>query len=234
MIGVWANPIVVILGAILGTFLRGGIPERIRRTIMHGLGLCVTLIGISGAISTANVLIVILSIVAGAILGEALRIEDRLNSFGAWAQRKVARPGDTTFGQGFVSAMLLFCIGSMAVVGSMEAGLSNDADTLLAKSAIDGITAVLFASTMGIGVALSSVPLLLYQGGIALLSKLIGPCLSAEVINEMGAAGSLLILGLGLNMLGCPKEDIKIGNLLPAIFMPVLFCPLIDLITSLF
>lgn len=231
MLGVWANPLLVIVGAIAGTLLKGGIPERFRKILMQGLGLCVTLIGISGAIETGNVLVVILSMVAGAIVGEALRIEERLNRFGDWAQAKIARPGDTGFGQGFVSATLLFCVGSMAVVGSLEAGLSNNPDTLLAKTALDGVTAVVFASTMGIGVAFSAIPLLLYQGGIALLAGVVGPLLSEAVIVEMSATGSLLILGLGLNMLELTGDrPIKVGNLLPAMFMPIAMLPLIELI----
>ena len=231
MLGVWANPIVVIIGALVGTLLRGGIPERFRRILTQGLGLCVTLIGISGAIGTQNVLVVILSIVVGAILGEAIGIEEGLGRFGGWAQKKIARPGDTGFGQGMVSATLLFCVGSMAVVGSLEAGLNNNPDTLLAKTALDGVSSVVFASTMGIGVAFSAIPLLLYQGGIALLAGVVGPYLSEAVVVEMSATGSLLILGLGLNMLEVTGDKpIKVGNLLPAIFMPVWLLPLMDLL----
>jgi len=231
MLGVWANPIIVIIGALVGTLLRGGIPERFRRILTQGLGLCVTLIGISGAIGTQNVLVVILSIVAGAILGEAIGIEEGLGRFGGWAQKKIARPGDTGFGQGMVSATLLFCVGSMAVVGSLEAGLNNNPDTLLAKTALDGVSSVVFASTMGIGVAFSAIPLLLYQGGIALLAGVVGPYLSEAVVVEMSATGSLLILGLGLNMLEVTGDKpIKVGNLLPAIFMPVWLLPLMDLL----
>lgn len=231
MLGVWANPAVVIIGALAGTLLKGGIPERFRRILMQGLGLCVSLIGISGAIETKNVLVVILSIVAGAIIGELLQIEERLNRFGDWAQVKIARPGDTGFGQGFVSATLLFCVGSMAVVGSLEAGLSNNPDTLLAKSALDGVTSVVFSSTMGIGVAFSAIPLLVYQGGIALLAGVVGPLLSEAVVVEMSATGSLLILGLGLNMLELTGDKpIKVGNLLPAMFMPIALLPLVELL----
>lgn len=230
MLGVWTNSIVVILGAIAGTLLKGGIPERFRKTIMHGLGLCVCLIGISGALETQNVLAVILSMVLGAILGELCGIDERLNRFGDWMQNKLARPGDSGFGQGFVSATLLFCVGSMAVVGSLEAGLNNNPDTLLAKTALDGVSSVIFASTMGMGVALSALPLLLYQGGIALMVGVIGPLLSQAVITEMSATGSLLILGLGLNMTGCTNEPIKVANLLPAMFMPIVLLPLLRML----
>lgn len=233
MLGVWANPIVVILGALIGTLLKGGISERFRARIMQGIGLCVMLIGITGAIQTNNAIVVILSMVIGALAGEALKIEERLDAFGQYAQKRLAKPGDTGFAEGFVSATLLFCVGSMAVVGSLEAGLSGKPDTLLAKTALDGVTAVIFSSTMGIGVAFSAIPLLVYQGGIALLSGLIGPYLSQTVICEMSATGSLLILGLGLNMLKCTKEPIKVGNLLPAMFVPILYFPIAEWITGL-
>lgn len=233
MLGVWVNSLVVVLGAIVGTLAGGRIPERFRGTIMQGLGLAVMLIGVSGAIQTGNALVVIISLVLGAILGEVVGVEKGMERFGAWAQKKIARPGDGSFGQGFVSATLLFCVGSMAVVGSLNAGLRGDPAVLLAKSALDGVSALLFASTLGMGVALSALPLLLYQGGIALLAGVVGPYLSEAVVAEMSATGSLLILGLGLNMLGATKEPIKVGNLLPAMFMPILILPVANWIAGL-
>ncbi|MDO4739051.1 MAG: DUF554 domain-containing protein [Eubacteriales bacterium] len=229
MLGVFANPICVIIGAIVGVLLKGGIPERVRMILMQGIGLCVLLIGISGAVETANVMVVILSMVAGSVTGELLRIDDRLNAFGDWAQKKIARPGDSSFGQGFVSATLLFCVGSMAVVGALEAGLNNDPTILLAKTALDTVTSVVFASMLGIGVAFSAIPLLVYQGGMALLAGVLGPLMSEALIAEMSAVGSLLILALGLNMLGLTNErPIRVGNLLPSIFMPIAMLPLVE------
>ena len=234
MLGVWVNPLAVVLGAVVGSLAGGRIPERFRRTIMQGLGLAVILIGVAGAAQTQNVLAVIIALVIGAVIGEAVGVEEGMARIGDWAQKKVSRPGDASFGQGFVSATLLFCVGSMAVVGSMNAGLRGDSAVLLAKSALDGVTALLFASTMGMGVALSAAPLLVYQGGIALLAGLIGPVLSETVVTEMSATGSLLILGLGLNMLGCTKEPLKVGNLLPAMFLPILLVPIAEWIGRLF
>lgn len=232
MIGIWVNPVVIVLGGLIGTLLRGGIPERLRSTVFQGLALCVMLIGVSGAIETQNVLAVIVSIVVGGIAGEALKLEERLDRLGDWAQSRFSK-GDSSFSQGFVSATLLFCVGAMAVVGSLEAGLQDKPDTLLAKSAIDGVTALIFASTMGPGVMLAALPILLYQGGIALLSGVVGPWLPAEVIREMSATGSLLILGLGLNMLDAVPGRIKVGNLLPAMFVPIVYLPLSQFIASL-
>lgn len=233
MLGVWVNFAAVVVGGLIGTLLRGGIPERFRRTINAGLALCVMLIGMSGALKTSSVLIVIVSVVAGSLLGERLRIEDGLDRMGAWAQRHFAK-NDDGFAAGFVNATLLFCVGAMAVVGSLEAGLSNRPDTLLAKAALDGVSAVIFASSFGVGVAFSAIPLTIYQGGIALLSGVLAPLLTDELIAEMSAVGSILILALSLNMLEVTKERIRVGNMLPAILVPCAYLPLARWLSGLF
>jgi len=222
MLGVWVNSIAVILGGLAGTWLRGGIPEKYRNAINMGLALCVLVIGISGAITTQNMMLVILSIVIGTAAGEAIGIENHLDRAGEWAQKRFAK-NDSGFSQGFINATLLFCIGSMAVVGSLEAGLQNKPDTLLAKSALDGVSAIIFASSMGPGVILSVVPLTIYQGGIALLASLLGNFLPEAAILEMSATGSIVIIGLGLNMLGIMKDRIRVGNMLPALFIPAIY-----------
>ena len=206
---------------------------RLRETINVGVALCVLMIGISGAIKTENMMLVIICVVAGGALGEAIRIEAGLERLGEWAQRRFAR-GDNTFAQGFVSATLLFCVGAMAVVGSLEAGLTGKGDTLMAKSMLDGVTAIIFASSMGPGVILSALPILVYQGSIALLSGSVGGYLSSEVINEMSAVGSVMIVGLGLNMLGVMKERIRVGNMLPAMLLPIAYFPIYGWIAGLF
>ena len=233
MIGVWVNCATVVLGGILGTLLRGGIQERYRKTIHAGLALCVMLIGISGAIKTSSVMIVIVSIVIGAVLGELLHIEDGLNHMGEWAQRRFAK-GDTGFAAGFVNATLLFSVGAMAVVGSLEAGLTGKADTLIAKAVLDGVSALIFASTLGIGVAFSAIPLTIYQGGIALLAGVLAPVMTDTLIQEMSAVGSLLIVALSLNMLGATRERIRVGNLLPAILIPCAYLPIAEWLGRLF
>ncbi len=233
MIGVWVNALAILAGGLIGTFLRGGIPERFRLTINHALALSVMVIGVSGAIQTQNMMGLIVSIVLGAALGEALKIETGLDRLGGWAQTKFAK-GDSTFSQGFVSATLLYCVGAMAVVGSLEAGLQNKADTLLAKAALDGVSAIIFASTLGPGVILSIVPLTLYQGGIALLALYVAPYLSSGVVTELSAVGSVLIIALSLNMLGIMKERVKVANLLPAMIVVLLYTPVITWISGLF
>lgn len=222
MLGLWVNAATIILGGVLGSRLRGGIPEKYKDTIGYALALCVLTIGIQGAIKTENMMLVIVSTVAGSLFGEALRLEERLDSLGAWVQKRLAKDDDG-FSQGFISATLLYCVGSMAVVGSIEAGLQNKPDTLLAKAVLDGVSALILSSSMGVGVALSALPLLAYQGGIALLALLLGSFLPAEAIAEVSATGSLLIIGLGFNMLGFPKVRIRVGNMLPAILIPAVY-----------
>ncbi len=233
MLGVWVNSIAVIIGGLVGTWLRGGIPDKYRNSINMGLALCVLVIGISGAIETQNMMLVILSIVIGTAIGEAIGIEHHLDRIGNWAQDRFSK-GDSGFSQGFINATLLFCIGSMAVVGSMEAGLQNKPDTLLAKSALDGVSAVIFASSMGPGVILSVIPMTVYQGGIALLAMLMGNFLPEAAVLEMSAAGSIMIIGLGVNMLGVMKERIRVGNMLPALFIPAIYITSYQFFTSVF
>ena len=231
MLGIWSNFGAVIVGGILGTLLRGGIPEKYRLIVNQGLGLCVLLIGVSGAIATEHTIVVIVSVVAGAFLGERLGIERGLDKMGAFAQRKLGG-GDEGFATGFVNATLVFCVGAMAVVGSLNAGLADDPDTLLAKSALDGVSAVIFASSFGPGVIFAAIPMTLYQGGIALLAGVLRPLLTDTIIAEMSATGSVLIIGLAVNMLGLGKDRIRVANMLPAMFIPCLYFPLADWIAG--
>ncbi len=233
MYGVLINAAAVLVGGLIGLLLRGGISTRFRSIVSQGLALCVFLIGVMNAIKTADMMCVIVSIVLGAVLGEALKIEQRLDHLGDIAQKKLSGGNDSRFSEGFVTATLLFCVGAMAVVGSMEAGLTGNASTLLAKSALDGVSSVIFASAMGPGVILSLVPLTIYQGGIALAAHIVGPVLSSAVINEMSAVGGLLIIALGLNMLEATKTRIRVANLLPAIFLPIVYLPLYQWISTM-
>ena len=193
---------------------------------MQGLGLCVILIGLSGAIETADTMCVILSVVIGGLVGAAVNIERRLENLGNLAQRKLARGGDG-FARGFVTASLVYCVGAMAIMGALDSGLKGDYATLIAKSALDGISSVIFASTLGPGVAFSAVAVLVYQGAITLMAGWLKPLLTDAIITEMSAVGGLLIVGIGLNMLF--DKHIAVGNLLPAIFVPMAYFPLISL-----
>ena len=229
MVGTLINTVAILVGTALGLLLRKGIPERLRETVVQGQGLCVILIGLSGALKTGDTLCMIICMVAGALIGAAINIEKRLNDLGTFLERKVTRgQGETgSVAKGFVSASLLFCVGAMAIVGAMDSGLRGDHSTLIAKSALDGISAIFFASSLGIGVGLSAFAVLIYQGAIALLAMWIEPLLTQTVITEMSAVGGLLIVGIGLNMIY--DKHIPVGNLLPAIFLPMLYIPLTGL-----
>lgn len=226
MIGTLINMIAILAGSALGLLLRKGIPDRLRDTVMQGLGLCVLLIGASGALKTADTMCVIISIVVGGLLGAAVNIERQLERLGEAAEKKFAH-SEGGFANGFVTASLVYCVGAMAIVGSMDSGLRGDHATLIAKSALDGVSAIFFASALGPGVALSSVAVFVYQGAIALLATWIAPLLTDPIITEMSAVGGLLIIGIGLNMIY--DKHISVGNLLPAIFVPMAYIPIMNL-----
>ena len=228
MLGTLVNTGAILFGSLLGLLLRRGLSQRLRDTVMQGLGLCVVLIGVKGAIGTSDTLCVIVSIVAGGLLGAGINIERRLEQLGSFAQRKLLRGGeDNSFAKGFVSASLVFCVGAMAIMGSLSSGLYGDHSTLIAKAAIDGIAAIIFASTMGPGVALSALAVLVYQGAITLAAGWLKPLLTDTIVNEMSAVGGLLIIGVGLNMIY--EKHLSVGNLLPAIFVPLVYYPLLAL-----
>ena len=229
MIGTLINCVALILGSALGLLLRRGMKESIAQTVMQGIGLSVILIGISGAITTGNTLLVIVSMAIGGVAGSLIDIDGKMNRLGAWAQRKLTRGDDenNTFAKGFVTASLVYCVGAMAVVGALDSGIRGDHSTLIAKAMLDGVTAIVFSSSLGIGVMLSAVPVLVYQGAIALLGNAIAPLLSDVVVNEMSAVGGLLIMAIGVNML--LDKDIKVANLLPAILIPFIYYPIAQL-----
>ena len=220
MLGTWVNTLAIIVGSIIGLLLRGGIPTQFRTTIMQGLGLAVILIGLTSALKTDDVLIVILSLVIGGVLGEALRIEARLDRIGRWLETKLARSG-SNLARGFVTASLVYCVGSMAVVGALESGLTGNHQTLFAKSTLDGVASIVFASTLGIGVMLSSVSVLIYQGIITLSASALKQLLIPQAVTQMSAVGGLLIMAIGINLLEMAK--LRVGNLLPAIFIPLVY-----------
>lgn len=221
--GTIVNSLTIIAGTVAGLLLGKFIPDRFNDAISKGIALCVLYIGVDGMLAGENALISILSIVLGVILGELLRLDDRIRSLGDWVERRFA--GKHTKGsisEGFVSASLLFCVGAMAIMGALDSGLLRDHSTLYAKSTLDGITSIVYSSTMGVGVALSAIPVFLYQGAIALGASFIEPFLTPVVIAEMKCVGSILIVGLSLNLLGLTK--IKVMNYVPAVFLPLLLC----------
>lgn len=221
--GAIVNCLAIILGGSVGLFLKKGIPEKIGNTVVNGVALCVMLIGISGALEGKNTLITIVSIAIGAVIGELIDIDALINRAAKGIEDKLNRKGgNVRFAKGFVTATLLFCVGAMAIVGSLDSGLTGDNTTLYTKSLLDGITAIIFAANFGVGVLASSVPILIYQGGITLLASLVAPLLSDVIIAEMTCVGSLLIIALSLNMLKI--TEIKVANYIPAIFIPIILC----------
>lgn len=240
LMGTIVNAVAIVMGSLVGVALKSlakhipggnagenGLGARLNTLIFQALALCVLLIGITGMLQGINPLISIFAMVLGAILGEVLALDCRIDGLGDWVQNNVKRmlPPDQevpSIAQGFVSATLLFGVGAMAIVGSLQSGLVGDHATLYAKSLMDGITSVVFASSMGIGVAFSAVAIFLYQGSIVLLACYLSPYLDEVVIAEMTCVGSLLIVALALNMLGLTK--IKVVNLLPACILPVFLC----------
>jgi hypothetical protein len=232
LLGTIVNAGAIIAGALLGNLLKNGFPEKYKSVIMQGVSLAVILIGLSMALKSQNILVLTLSIVSGGILGEWLRIEERLDSFGQKLERRFsgsrAANSDGLFIKGFVSGSLVFCVGAMAIMGALESGLTGRHTTLFIKSILDGVTSTVFASSMGIGVAFSALPVFLYQGAITLAASYVKPFLTEAMITEMSAAGGLLIFGIGINMLiNSDKLRIKVGNLLPAIFLAILFVALV-------
>lgn len=219
MKGTIVNFIAILIGSGIGMLLKQGIPERIKETLMQALALAVLLIGMQMAVLTKNPLIVVVSLALGAIIGELIDIDNLLNKFGQlMTERLGSQYGDV--GKGFVYASLIFCIGAMAIVGSIQEGLTGDASTIYAKSMIDGMAAVVFTAAMGIGVALAAVPVLIYQGTITLGAEFISELLSEAAINELTAVGGLLIMSISFNMLNICK--IRIANLLPALVIAVI------------
>jgi Uncharacterized membrane protein, possible Na+ channel or pump len=218
MKGTLVNAAAVIIGSGVGLVLKQGIPEKYRNTLVQGMSLAVGVIGLQMALKTQNFLIVILAIAVGAIIGEALNIDGGLNKIGEWLSSKLSSAsaeGSNSIGRGFVTASLVYCIGAMAVVGSIQDGLTGDTSILYAKSLLDGIISIVFTSSMGIGVAFSSISILIYQGLITILAGFFSAVLSDRVVTELTATGGILIVGVSILML--ELKNIKLANLLPAI-----------------
>ncbi|AEF86706.1 conserved hypothetical protein [Treponema primitia ZAS-2] len=220
MLGPVVNAAAIVVCALVGCFLIRGIPGRFEEILKKAIGLSIVYVGIKGALDNQMVLLLIMSMVIGAVLGELINIDRLMNLFGNWAERKLKMSGGA-FSKGFVSASILFCTGSMAIVGSMQSGLLGNHETLFAKSVLDGSISLVFAASMGIGVVFSAIPVFVYQAGIALASMAIKDLLSPEIIREMSAVGNLLVAAIGFNFLGV--KEIKVANLIPAIFIPWLY-----------
>ena len=237
MLGALVNCGAVIIGSLIGLLFKKGISERVSETVMKGMALCVLWIGVTGAIEespetdgTKRALVIIFSLLFGAVVGELIDLDKWVGRLGAWIEKKVGT-GHGNVTQGFVTATLLFCVGAMSVLGPLESGLKNDHTTQYTKSVLDFVSSVIYTSSMGIGVIFSAVSVLVLQGGTTLFSQWISPVLTDAVVAEMSVVGSLLIVGLAFNILGITK--LKIMNYLPAVFLTIPFCRLYDMAISL-
>jgi len=251
MLGPVVNAVVIIICAVAGCFIRG-IPSRFEEIIKKAIGLAIVFVGIKGAMDNENVLLLIMSLVAGAAIGELINIDRLMNRLGLWAERRLGmenpEPGagvnktsenisseniaaekntvenintGRSFSKGFVTASILFCTGSMAIVGSMQSGLMGNHEILFAKSILDGAISIVFGASMGIGVAFSALPVFIYQAGIALASMAVKNFLTEDIIREMSSVGSLIVAAIGFNFLGI--REIKVANFIPAIFIPLFY-----------
>jgi uncharacterized membrane protein YqgA involved in biofilm formation len=229
MLGPAVNAIAIVICSLAGCFLVRGIPSRFEDTLKKATGLAVVYVGIKGALENERVLLLIMSLVAGAFIGELIDIDAAMSRLGLWAERKLnmkekaAGKSGTgrSFSKGFVTASILYCSGSMAIVGSMQSGLTGNHDILFTKTILDGSISIVFAASMGIGVAFSAFPVFIYQSGIALASMALRNFLSQDIIREMSSVGSLLVAAIGFNFLGV--KEIKVANLIPAIFIPLAY-----------
>lgn len=232
LLGTLVNTVTVLIGSCCGLLMKKGIPERISDTIFKGLALVTIFIGVSGSLAGENTLIAVISMVLGALIGELINLDKHINNLGKRLENKFDKGNEnSTFAKGFTSSCLLFCVGAMTIVGCLEAGLKGDNTVLFTKSAMDLCSSFIFASTMGLGVAFSAAFVLVYQGLLTLLAGVLSPVLTTGVINEMSCAGYIIIIGLGFNMLGV--TNLKIMNFVPAIFLPILLCPLYDRLVTL-
>ncbi len=223
MLGVIVNVITVILGSLIGLLFKKGIPERVSNATMIGLGACTLYIGISGSLVGENVLIVIVSVVLGVISGTLLNIDGGINKLAESVEQRFKKDGKgVSVAEGLVSATLLFCVGSMTVTGSIQAGLTGDNSVLITKATLDFVSAMMLSSSLGFGVLLSCVSVLVIQGGLVLLAGVLAPFMSAGAINEMTCVGSILIIMIGTNLMKITK--IKVADFLPAIvYAPIIY-----------
>ena len=225
MLGPIVNAITIVICSLIGCFLIKGIPFRFEDILRKVIGVVSIFIGIKGALENENVLLLLLSLVIGASIGEFINIDGLMNRLGLWAERKLGMENtsgtERSFSKGFVTASIIYCTGSMAIVGSMQSGLTGNHEILFTKSILDGTLSLIFSASMGIGVLFSAIPVLLYQSGIALASMALRDFLTPDIVREMSAVGSLVIACIGFNFIGV--KEIKVANFIPAIFIPLVY-----------
>lgn len=229
LLGTVVNGLLIIIGTLLGILLHR-IPEKMKGTVMQGIGLAVVVLGLQMGLKSDNFLIVIISLVFGAVLGEWFDLEDKLNNLGDWLEKKIGKGnGKGSISQGFVTATLIFVIGAMAIIGALDSGIRGDHSVLYTKAIIDGFTALILTTTLGIGVIFSAIPVMIYEGTIAAfatqIDRIIPQALMDSFITEMTAIGGVMIFAIGLNLMGLTK--IRVANLLPGIIITCLICTIL-------
>lgn len=235
-LGTIINTVAVIIGGLLGLLLKNGIKSGVHNILMQACGVSTIFIGSAGVISkmlviadgkieTTGTMLLIFSLVIGSFLGELLSIEDKMDSAGERIKQMVKRQNDTMFVDGFVNVSLIICVGAMAIVGSMQDGISGDYSMLAAKSVLDFVIVMIFASTHGVGSIFSALPLFIYQGAITVIAAIFGTFVSESVINDLSLVGSALIFCVGINL--CFGKKIKVGNMLPALVVAAVYSVLI-------
>lgn len=236
MLAVLVNVLSVLLGSSVGLLFRNKINEKFTKAVITALALVTLVIGITSAIKTADILCVIISMALGTVIGELLHIDDGIEGAGDFIKSKLlkGRVGESRFTEGFVTACIVFCVGSMTIMGSFEAGINGDNSIIYAKSALDFVSSMMFAAAMGVGVPFAALFVLVFQGALTLLAGALAPVLAPAVVTEMSAVGGVILIGMGINMLELREERIKIANMLPAVFLPIAYVPLAEWITSLF
>ena len=236
MIGTIVNSAAIVLGGFIGSLFGEKIGERYTKPLLTAMAFVVAIIGIQGAIGTSSILIVVICMVIGLVVGIALRLDDRINGLGDKIKDRLAgtKICKGQFSDAIVTSSLIFCVGSMAILGAIQAGLNKDYSTLFAKAVIDGVSAIAFSAALGPGVILSAIPVFIIQGAITLLAGVAEPYLTSEIITEMSAVGGPVFLAMSVNMLELRQERIKIGDMIPAILMPIVYFPVAELLGKLF
>lgn len=231
LLGTIVNGLLIVIGTLLGKLLHR-IPEGMKTTVMYGIGLSVIVLGLQMGFESNNFLIVIISLVVGAVIGEYYDLDKRLNKVGFWLEQKLGNTGEGSVSQGFVTATLIFVIGAMAIIGALDSGIRGEHNVLYTKAMIDGFTALILTTTLGIGVIFSAVPVVLYEGAIAMfatqIDRFVPALLLDQFIVEITATGGVMIFAIGLNLVGLTK--IKVANLLPGILVTALIVTVLYLV----
>lgn len=232
MIATIVNVFTIVIGGLIGVTFGNRIGEKYSKGLMTVIGLITFTIGIQNVMGSKNTLVVVICLVLGTLIGMLLKLDDAINTSGDWLKEKLSRTrlGSGRFGEAFVTCTILFCVGTMTILGSIQAGLNHDYTILLTKSIMDFVSSLAFSAALGPGAILACVPVLLVQGMITLLAGVMEPILTTEVIAEMSAVGGAIFLGMSVNLLGLRRESVKVGDMLPAIFLPILYFPLAQLL----